>query len=74
MIKDMIYLEQYGMYHIVVDVTEGNVKTGDIAHLEINPLYISKDIEREYRWILNNEQWIVKSTKFAKANFDEREI
>ena len=49
MIKDMIYLEQYGMYHIVVDVTEGNVKTGDIAHLEINPLYISKDIEREYR-------------------------
>lgn len=38
-----------GMYHIVVDVTGGNVKAGDIAYLEVNPLYISKEIERLYR-------------------------
>lgn len=37
------------MYHTVVDVTEGIVKTGDIANLEINPLYVPKDIKREYR-------------------------
>lgn len=37
------------MYHTIVDVTEGNVKVGDIAQLEINPMYISKEIKREYR-------------------------
>ena len=37
------------MYHTVVDVTGGNVNTGDIATLEINPLYVPKDIKREYR-------------------------
>jgi len=37
------------MYHTVVDVTGGNVKTGDIATLEVNPLYINKDIKREYK-------------------------
>lgn len=37
-----------GMYHTVVDVTGGNVKAGDIASLEINPLYVIKEIRREY--------------------------
>jgi len=37
------------MYHTIVDVTGGDVKVGDIAYLEINPLYISKDIKRTYR-------------------------
>lgn len=37
------------MYHTVVDVTGGDVKAGDIACLEVNPLYISKDIQRTYR-------------------------
>lgn len=37
-----------GMYHTVVKATGGEVKFGDIAHLEINPLYINKDIKRKY--------------------------
>ena len=37
------------MYHTVVDVTKGNVKVGDIAQLEINPLYVSKDVKRKYK-------------------------
>ena len=37
------------MYHVIVDVTSGNVKQGDIATLEINPLYVCKEIRREYR-------------------------
>lgn len=37
-----------GMYHTIVDVTGGDVKAGDIATMEVNPLYISKDIKREY--------------------------
>jgi len=37
------------MYHTIVDVTGDNIKAGDIAILEVNPLYISKEIRREYR-------------------------
>lgn len=37
------------MYHAIADVTGSNVKAGDIAILEINPLYVSKEIRREYR-------------------------
>ena len=36
------------MYHVIVDVTEGNVQQGDKATLEINPLYISNSIKRKY--------------------------
>jgi len=35
------------MYHAIVDVTGSNVKVGDIAHLEVNPLYVAKWIRRE---------------------------
>jgi len=38
-----------GMYHTTVEVTKGNVKNEDIAKLEINPLYVPKEIKREYR-------------------------
>ena len=37
------------MYHTIVDVTDGQVKQGDRAILEINPLYISSNIRREYK-------------------------
>ena len=37
------------MYHTIIDVTDGNVKQNDIAHLDVNPLYISKEFRREYR-------------------------
>ena len=38
-----------GMYHAIVDIENGNVKNGDIANLEVNPLYISNKINRVYR-------------------------
>lgn len=37
------------MYHTIVDITGEDIEAGDIAVLEVNPLYISKDIRREYR-------------------------
>lgn len=37
------------MYHTVVDVTGSDINTGDIASLDVNPLYISKEIKREYK-------------------------
>ncbi len=37
------------MYHIIVDVTGGNIKTEDIAVLDVNPLYIPKETRREYK-------------------------
>lgn len=37
------------MYHTIVDITGENVKTGDIAYLDVNPLYITKDIKRKYK-------------------------
>ena len=36
------------MYHTIVDVTGSNIKSGEIAELEVNPLYIGKEIRREY--------------------------
>lgn len=36
------------MYHTVVDVTGGDVNIGDIAHLDINPLYVSAEVTRKY--------------------------
>lgn len=41
-------LVQYGMYHIIVDVTDADVNVGDIAQLEVNPLYVSSNVRREY--------------------------
>ena len=36
------------MYHVVVSVDD-NVKQGDIATLDVNPIYVAKEIRREYR-------------------------
>ncbi len=38
-----------GMYHVIVDVTRSDIKSGDIAELEINPVYIDRAINREYK-------------------------
>ncbi len=38
-----------GMYHVIVDVTGSHIESGDIAELEINPVYINKEIERKYK-------------------------
>ncbi len=37
-----------GMYHVIVDVTEDSIKNGDIAEMEINPVYIDREINRKY--------------------------
>ena len=42
-------LGRVGMYNIVVDVTGSNVKVGDTVKLNINPLLINSNIEKEYR-------------------------
>lgn len=36
------------MYHTIVDVTGSDVNIGDIAYLDINPLYISTNVTRKY--------------------------
>lgn len=36
------------MYHTIVDITDGDVKQSDMAVLDVNPLYISKEIIRKY--------------------------
>lgn len=41
-------LEQYGMFHVAVKVDD-NVRIGDTAILQANPLYVSNNIEREYK-------------------------
>ncbi|MBE7020078.1 MAG: alanine racemase [Ruminococcaceae bacterium] len=42
-------LGRVGMYNIVVDVTGSDVKAGDTVKLNINPLLINSNIEKEYR-------------------------
>ena len=37
-----------GLYHITVDIGNDNIKPGDIATLEVKPLYIDSRIERKY--------------------------
>ena len=37
------------MYHIIVDITGEEVHTGDIACLDVNPLYVAQWIRRQYR-------------------------
>lgn len=37
-----------GMYHITVDITNGNVNIGDIANLDVNPVFVNSTVKREY--------------------------
>lgn len=50
-IKDKRYdvIGTVGMYHTIVDITGTDIKEKDIASLEVNPLYIDKEIKREYK-------------------------
>ena len=38
-----------GMYHSTVDIKGDNVKVGDIAKYNVNPIYVDTRIRREYR-------------------------
>ncbi len=37
-----------GMYHAVIDITDSDVKFEDLVTIEINPLYLDRQIRREY--------------------------
>lgn len=37
-----------GMYHAVIDITDSDVKFKDLVTIEINPLYLDRQIRREY--------------------------
>lgn len=37
-----------GMYHSVVDITNSDVKIGDTVQVEVNPIYLDREIRREY--------------------------
>ena len=36
------------MYHVAIDITNSNIKIGDIVYLDINPLHVDERIRREY--------------------------
>lgn len=37
-----------GMYHAVVDITDGDVQIDDLVEININPIYLDRQIRREY--------------------------
>lgn len=38
-----------GAYHIILDITDKNVKIGDKVSIEVNPKFVDSSIRREYR-------------------------
>ena len=36
------------MYHIAVDVTNGDVSIGNIAEIDVNPIHLDSSVRREY--------------------------
>lgn len=42
-------LGRIGTYHIVCDITNKNIKTGEKAIININPKYVDSNVRREYR-------------------------
>lgn len=46
--KEYDIIGKVGMYHVTVDITGSDVKIGDIAKVNINPIYVDSKIRREY--------------------------
>ena len=42
-------LGRVGAYHIILDITNKQVKIGDKVVLEVNPKFVDSNIRREYR-------------------------
>ena len=50
-INDKIFnvIGRLGMHHAIIDITgEENIKIGDEVTLDISPIYVNINIEREY--------------------------
>ena len=46
--KEYNIIVKVGMYHVAIDITNSNIKIGDIVYLDINPLHVDERIRREY--------------------------
>lgn len=46
--KEYDIIGKVGMYHVTVDITGSDVKIGDIAKVNINPIYVDSKTRREY--------------------------
>lgn len=46
--KEYKVIGKVGMYHIVIDITNSDVNINDLVYINVNPLYISNKIRREY--------------------------
>lgn len=46
--KEYNIIGKVGMYHVAIDITNSNIKIGDIVYLDINPLHVDERIRREY--------------------------
>lgn len=46
--KEYEILGKVGMYHVTVDITGCDVKVGDIAKIQVNPVYVDSKTRREY--------------------------
>ena len=46
--KNYKILGKVGMYHIIVDITNSDIKIGDEVYANINPIFIQSQVTREY--------------------------